>query len=99
MEEKGRECGLSCFLASHFGGSLICMFLKSSLHCEPGFVWSPESGIVNELADELEAEAKSSKTHLMAAFCPALSADTHFLKGIGFIPPLLLMCQSSCTRI
>ena len=44
MEEKGRECGLSCFLASHFGGSLICMFLKSSLHCEPGFVWSPESG-------------------------------------------------------
>ena len=99
MEEKGRDYGLSCFLVSHFGGSLICMFFKSSLSCEPGFVCSPKSGIVNELGDELEAKAKSSKTHLMAAFCPALSADAHFLKGIGFIPPLLLTCQSSCTRI
>ena len=31
------------------------MFFKSSLSCEPGFVCSPKSGIVNELGDELEA--------------------------------------------
>lgn len=57
---KGKGMWFELFLGISLGGSLIYMFLKSSLHCEPGFVWSPESGIVNELADELEAEAKAS---------------------------------------
>lgn len=46
------------------------------------------------LGDELESWVKSSKTSAIASFCPALSADTHFLKGIGFILYLLLTRQS-----
>jgi len=70
-----------------------CLTVRDPMDCSPpgssvhGIFQARvlEWGAIAFSGDELEAETKSSKTHPMAAFRPALSADTHFLKGIGFI--------------
>lgn len=92
-EDKGRECGLRCFSPSYFGVSRICMCVKLLWTMSPA-LWCPESWPPNPWGNAPEARVQVSKTGIISAFRPALSEDTYFLKEIGFILYLLLMCQS-----
>lgn len=90
MEEKGKECSSRCFCVSDFGARLICTCEKAPLCCEPGFVGDrAQTRWVLSLSP-----GWSLQKPLPLLLSVQLSADAHFLKGIGFILYLLLTRQS-----